>query len=260
MRCPYCNAEIDESTVFCNNCGQAVQNQTDASHKTDAFWSGEKSNQQRDLITHHTNIRNRASNIQQAVIRTRRMKSKKTFFRVMLALFIACVGVLAYAVYGAIQTKSEATFTLAIASIFTICAIIIINAYTSMVCKKGAIAVLIPFIPLVGYYYFLYHMFIGNKNLFVPLEKNESAMVKDLQVKLLELKTIKKEEKNLINEYKMLLGANFKELPIQISQNLITKERRKINGWQVMVVIMTIIVVSVFVASLYLAPMIYKSM
>lgn len=260
MRCPYCNAEIDESTVFCNNCGQAVQNQTDASHKTDAFWSGEKSNQQRDLITHHANIRNRASNIQQAVIRTRRMKSKKTFYKVMLTLFIACVGVLAYAVYGAIQTKSESAFTLAIASIFAICTIIIINAYTSMVCKKGAIAVLIPFIPLVGYYYFLYHMFIGIKNLFVPLEKNESAMVKDLQVKLLELKSIKKEEKNLINEYKLLRGAEFKELPTQISQNLIAKEQKKINGWQITVVIMTLIVVSVFVASLYLAPMIYKNM
>jgi len=258
MNCPYCNSEINNQALFCDKCGQTLHNENYSSYKTDAFWSKEKANRQRDIINQFATLKQKANDTHQAIIQGKKLKSKKVFFRTMLFLFVISAVTCAIAAYKAYEVEDETSIIVFISSLITACFIIIITTLSNMVSEGGAESLLYPLIPLYGCYYLFLSIILAIINFFAPLNKNEKALVKDLKHKNLELKSLKKDETNLLNEYKLLGGDVHKNLPPQISQNLISPVNNKFNGWQVTTAIMTIIVIATFVISLYFAPIIYQ--
>ena len=89
-----------------------------------------------------------------------KIKVQKAIFRIMLVLLILCTGVLAYAIYKSYENVSEPFFSLCIAATFTTVVHLMIIAFATIIIKKGPVGLLYPLIPVFGYYYLLYSVFV----------------------------------------------------------------------------------------------------
>lgn len=197
MKCQYCGAELKEGALFCDNCGQAVDVANNTKQNMDAFWQEENTQKQREVVEQIAGLKGKCEQIQSSISRGRKLKSRKHFFRIMFVLFILCAGVLAFAVYKSYENVSEPFFSLCIAATFTIVSHIMIMAFATIIIKKGPVGLLYPLIPIFGYYYLLYSVFCGIGRMFVPLKKDEAVFVKGLSEKFVDMKLLKKEEKDL---------------------------------------------------------------
>lgn len=264
MKCQYCNSELNEGALFCDKCGQAQQGFIETNDKVANFWDKEKSLQEQDIIQQLSVLKTKAENTQSSIAYGRRAKSRGFFFHTLLLLSLICVAIFAVSAYCAFTSENEKYFPFIISSVFSIVAIIIISAYATIIHKKGAVGVLIPFIPIYGYYYFLFNCLVGIKHLFAPPnEEREGYDIitpKELRIEKMKLQSMLKEEKNLINELKLLLKYKSNDIPDQVTKNLIVIERKKVNGWQISVFIFTIVIMAVFAVSYHFAPFIYQNM
>lgn len=260
MKCQYCDADIKDGSLFCENCGQAIEGANASKSGIDAFWQKENSQKQKDVITQLSGLKQKSEQIQNAIALGRRYKSKKHFFKMLFLLLLPCIAVLAYSIYKANDNLTEPYMSLSIASILTITFVLLIAAYATMIIKKGGVGVFYPLIPIFGYYYLLYSIFCGIKRLFAPLEKNEAAYVKGLKVKVLELGLLKKEEKDLKTGLSLVDKNILKDPTLLELKKTIVTEKRKVNGWQISSVIFFILIVVAFGVSYYLAPMLIGSL
>lgn len=81
MKCQYCDADIKDGSLFCENCGQAVEGANTSKSGMDAFWQKENSQKQKDVITQLSGLKQKSEQIQNAIALGRRYKSKKHFLR-----------------------------------------------------------------------------------------------------------------------------------------------------------------------------------
>ncbi len=259
MKCQYCDAEIKEGTLFCNNCGQAVDAANETKQNMDDFWQKENNKKQKETIEQIAGLKGKCDQIQDVLFRGGKLKSRKHFFRIMLVLFILCAGALAFAIYKSYENGSEPFFSLCIAATFTMVVHVLIIAFATIIIKKGSVGLLYPIIPVFGYYYLLYSVFCGIGRLFVPLKKDEIIFVKGLREKSVDMKLLKKEEKDLKAGLALIDKGILDTPELKHLKKTIVTEKKGINGWQVTTVIVIIILAAVFVVSYYFAPMILNS-
>lgn len=259
MKCQYCGAEIKEDALFCDSCGQAVDATNGTKQNMDAFWQKENNQKQKEVVEQIAGLKGKCEQIQGAIFCGKKLKSRKHFFRIMLLLFILCAGVLAYAIYRSYENASEPFFSLCIAATFTIVAHIMIIAFATIVIKKGPVGLVYPIIPIFGYYYLLYSVFCGIGRLFVPLKKDEAIFVKGLHEKYVDMKLLKKEEKDLKAGLALIDKGILDSPELKHLKKTIVTEKKGINGWQVTTVIVIIVLAAVFAVSYYFAPMIINS-
>ncbi len=259
MNCQYCGAEIKEGALFCDNCGQAVDTPKDNKQNMDAFWQKENSQKQKDVIEQIAGLKGKCEQLQGAISRGKKLKSRKHFFRIMLVLFLACAGALAFGIYQSYEKMSEPYFALVIASAFTLTAHLVFAGFAILIIKKGPKGLLYPLIPIFGYYYFLYAMLCGFGHLFVPLNKDEAAFVKSLRLKYMDMNILKKEEKELKAGLALIDKGILDTPSLKHLKKTIVTEKNGINGWQITTVIAIIIIAAVFAVSYYFAPMIISS-
>lgn len=259
MKCQYCDADIKDGSLFCENCGQAVEGANASKSGIDVFWQKENSKKQKDVITQLSGLKQKSEQIQNAIAFGRRYKSKN-IFKMLFLLLLPYIAVLAYSIYKANDNLTEPYISLSVASILTLTFVLLIAAYATMVVKKGGVGVFYPLIPTFGFYYLLYSIFCGIKQLFVPLEKDEAVYAKGLKVKVLELGLLKKEEKDLKTGLSLVDKNILKDPTLLELKKTIVTEKRKINGWQVSSVIFFILIVVAFGVSYYFAPMLIESL
>lgn len=259
MKCQYCGAEIKEGALFCDNCGQAAEATNGTKQNMDSFWQKENTQKQRDVVEQIAGLKGKCEQIQGAISRGKKLKSRKQFFRIMLVLLILCTGVLAYAIYKSYENVSEPFFSLCIAATFTTVVHLMIIAFATIIIKKGPVGLLYPLIPVFGYYYLLYSVFCGIGWLFVPLKKDEAIFVKGLREKSVDMKLLKKEEKDLKAGLALIDKWILDTPELKHLKKTIVAEKKSINGWQVTTVIVIIVLAAVFAVSYYFAPMIINS-
>lgn len=259
MKCQYCNADLSDGVLFCNNCGQSLQQANTTKSEMESFWQAENSQKQKDVISQLSSLKQKAEQLQEPIQKGRRFKSKKLFFRMLFLLFFVCILILAYSAYKASGEPIVPYINLGITSMITIGFILIVAAYATMIMKKGFVGIFYPLIPIYGYYYLLYSICIGFKNLFAPLEKSESAYVKDLKVKILELGLLKKEEKDLKTGLTLIDKNILKTDSLQGLKTTIVVENKKINAWQVAVLPVVVAVVVAFAIVYHYSPLLISN-
>lgn len=260
MKCQYCDADIKDGSLFCDNCGQGVEGAKASKSEIDAFWQKENSQKQKEVIAQLSGLKQKASQIHDAIALGRKYKSKKHFFKMLFISLLPCIAVLVYSIYKANDNLVEPFLSLCMASTFTILFILLVAAYATMVIKKGVAGIFYPLIPIFGYYYLLFSIFCGIKRLFAPLEKDEATYAKGLKVKLLELGLLRKEEKELKAGLSLVDKNILRDPALQELKKTLVAEKKKINGWQVSLVIFFVLIVAVFAVSYYFAPMIYDGL
>lgn len=264
MKCQYCDADIKDGSLFCENCGQAVEGMNDSKSQVDTFWQKENSQKQKDVITQLSGLKQKSEQIQNALSLGRRYKSKKHFFQMLFLLLLPCIAVLAYLIYKVngnlanLANLAEPYISLCVASVLTATFILLIVICVTTIIKDGVAGVFYPLIPIIGGLYLLYSIFCGIMQLFAPLEKNEAVYAKELKVKVLELGLLKKEEKDLKTGLSMV-DKNILKAPtlLELRKTIVT-EKRKVNVWQVLSVIFFILIVVVFCLSYHFAPMLIE--
>lgn len=197
MKCQYCDAEIKEGALFCDNCGQAVDVTNGTKQNMEAFWQKENTQKQKDIIEQIAGLKGKYEQIQGAIVRGRKLKSRRFFFRVMLVLFIICAGALAFGIYKVNEERSELFFALVIATALTLSAHLIFAGFATIIIWKGPKGLLYLLIPIYGCYYFFDAMLCGFGRLFVPLNKDEATYVKNWRLNYINMKLMKKQEKDL---------------------------------------------------------------
>ena len=258
MKCQYCNADINDGSLFCNNCGQAVEETKSSKPEVNAFWQKENSRKQEEVIAQLFGLQQKASLIHDDIALGRKYKSKKHFFKMLLILLFISIAVLAYSIYKANDNYDVQFLSLYSASMLSIIFILIVAAYATMVIKKVGVGMFYPLIPIFGYFYMLYSILCGIKRLFVPLENDEAIYEKGLKAKLLELNLLRKEEKELKTGLSLIDKNIFQAPALQELKKPLVAEKKKTNGWQVSLVIFFVLTVAVFAVTYYFVPVIYK--
>lgn len=254
MKCQYCGAKINDSALFCNSCGQAVDDSSILKKNMDSFWQNENNNKQQEIIKQLEGLSVRCEHIQETVARGKKLESRKLFFESMLIFLILAISILGYSIYKIYGNADEQIFNLCISAVVTIIADLIITTYATIIIEDGAIGLFYPLIPIFGYYYFLCSVCGGLGRLIVPLKKDEKAFVTELRVKVDEMKLLKKEEKDLKAEL-VLIDKNILDDPtLKYLKKHIVNEKKCINGWQVTTVIAVIVLIVIFVSFHYFAP------
>lgn len=255
MKCPYCGAEIDDIALFCDNCGQAVDTVTNTKKNMDAFWQKENNVKQKDTVRQLEDFKEKYKPIQEIISRGKKLKSKNNFFRVMLLLFLICICVLIYAFYTFNEGTTELLLSLVIASLFTIVADLIFVASVILVLDDGPGSLLSVFIPIIGYFTLLHAIALGFCRLFVPLSKDEKAIVKNMRQQYKKLKILKKQEKNLKAGLDLIGKDVFDKESLKHLKRTNYIKISRINGWQIVTTIAIVVLATVFIASYYFAPM-----
>ena len=257
MKCQYCGAEIKDGALFCDNCGQAVGNASNADNYTDAFWQKENAQKKKEAIEQLNNLKGKSDEVQAAIAAGKKLESKKFFFKTMLVVLLALVAALAFSIFQAVTSSSDLYTELSVTLGITLVALLRYIAYATMIIKKGVGGIFFPLIPVFGYFYLLYSIAGGIKRLFAPLEKSEVATFKDLKEKKIDFQLLKQEEKDLKTGLSLIDKNVFEDPSLKhLKKTIVTENKKKANGWQVTTVISIIVLVLVFVVSFFVAPII----
>lgn len=250
MNCQYCGAELKEHELFCNNCGQAVTN-ADASTNITSFWQGENSKKIKAIIAQIASLEGKCEYVNNSLFLGRKIKSKGIFFRVMLSLFFLFVGTLSYGIYAMYMQENENASKYIIAASIPLILHIVVLTFIRIIDKKGPIGLLYPLIPVFGYYYLLFSALCGIGRMFVPLCQSEKTAVKDLKSDVLDLKILKKEEKDLKTGLSLIDKNMLNNPSLSHLKKDIVVEKKRINKWKIWTIIFPIVQIAVFVLSFY---------
>ena len=79
MKCPVCGKELDEKTIFCPNCGQAISQPDTSSASFNNYWNENNAASQK----HITEQKEKAAEVLSEI----RKKRTATFFRFVIYAF-----------------------------------------------------------------------------------------------------------------------------------------------------------------------------
>lgn len=83
MKCPVCGKELDEKTIFCPNCGQAISQPDTSSASFNSYWNENNAASQK----HITEQKEKAAEVLSEI----RKKRTATFFRFVILCIAICV-------------------------------------------------------------------------------------------------------------------------------------------------------------------------
>ncbi len=228
MKCKYCNTEIKEGAIFCDNCGQAVSTLSTQKDNMDTFWNKENSKKQKEVIAQLYNLKKASERVQCSIAHGRNYKSTRTFLRTMRLLLVLCIATLVVAFYKTASVPTTHYDGLCVGSVFTAVAILIIIARAKKISDRNT-------------------------------EEDESEDAKKLKIKISELALLRKEEVNLKNGLLMVDKNILKNPSLQDLQKPFALDKKRITGWHIATVLFAVLAVAIFAISYYFAPSIINS-
>lgn len=248
MKCQHCGADIKDGVLFCDVCGQPVSEPSSEETTIKKFWNAENNKKKEDIISDLAGLKGKSDEVQDVIIKGKKLKAKKLFFRIMLLFFVALVAVVAFTGYKVYETRGESYTNLLIASSLTLIVHLLFLTFSTIVANSGALKIFYLLIPVFGYFYFLYSFVCGLIRMIAPLKKDEKACVKEMNTKRTEFRILKKEEKNLKDGLDLIDKGILKSEALKDLRNPIVVEKKGTRGWLVTSVIAIIVLAVAFFA------------
>ncbi len=251
MKCQYCDAVIKDGVLYCDACGQLVEYASNDAGAINEFWGGANEKKKEEMIQELAGLKGKSEQIQHDIAKYKKMKSKRRFFRLMLAFFALIVAGFAFSAYKTYETEglSQAFIKICVTYSLILAVQLIFLAFYSIISDAGFFAVFYILIPGLGFLYFFICIIIGIVHMFKPLDTKETAEFKTLKNKETEFRLLKQDEKNLragifLVDKEILQSGKFQSL-----RSPMVVGKKGINGWDIACVFAIIFFVILMIIS-----------
>lgn len=256
MKCQHCGAEIKADVQYCDVCGQPVSESTKEKKAFKSFWTSEYDKKKEVAVEELAGLRDRSDSIQDEVVRGKKLKSKRWFFRIMLLLFAAILAAAIIKGRDAYQSGNIESTKYFVAFSITLIVHLGFLTMATIVANKGGKGLLYLLIPVFGLYYFVFYIFCGIIRMIAPLKSAELACVRSLRKELKAFRSLKKDEKRLKRNLNLMDSGVFQTDKLSYLRKRIVVAKKKSQGWNVTSIFAIIILGATFVAAIMASPMI----